>query len=237
MTEQVAIDQLVNEIRNIYVPESDQTEKRIEQFLKKRLKNLPESDSLTVLKRLIAEFGTTHHNRTDDLILDHSVITRIYSLLLGKDVSKANLSSAELLQRLTESLNTIFNTLNELIRIINTTLFEKCLGKPGIQTIIESNPESLESYLGQIKTAFLTVQRAFEKTAEIKVGEILREIDPDKISGSGGGWLKIAPLKKAENYEIFEDKYRKIKNWFESDKFIEDFRREFENNCQHLLKY
>lgn len=236
MTDPIPIDPLANEIRNVYVSDSNHAEKHIEHFLKERLKNLSDSESLTVLTKLIAEFGSTAPSGIDDLILDDSVMPRIYSLLLGKDVSRANLSSAELLQRLAESLNTIFNTLNELIRIINITLFEKCLGKPGIQTIIESNPESLESYLGQIKTAFLTVQRTFEKTAEIKIGQILRDLDPDQISDTPGGWLKIAAFKKAENYEIFEDKYRKIKNWFESDKFIEDFRREFENSCQNLLK-
>lgn len=236
MTDQIAIDQLVNEIRDIYVPESDQTEKRIEQFLKKRLKNLSESQSLSVLNKLIAEFDNTYHDRKDNFILDDRVMPRIYSLLLGKDVSQSNLSSTELLQRLTESLNTIFKTLNELIRIMNITLYEKCQGNPGIQTIIESNPESLESYLGQIKTAFKTVQTAFEKAAEVKIDKILKELDPEQISDTQGGWLKIAPLKKAESYRIYEDKYRKVRNWFKSDKFIEDFRREFENSCQNLLK-
>lgn len=236
MTDQIAIDQLVNEIRDIYVPDSDQAEKRIEQFLKRRLKNLSEPQSLSVLKKLIAEFGSTCHNGTDSIIFDDRVMPRIYSLLLGKDVSQSSLSSTELLQRLTESLNTIFKTLNELTRIMNITLYEKCLGKPGIQTIIESNPESLESYLGQIKTAFLTIQRAFEKAAEVKINQILRELDPDQISDAPGAWLKITPLKKAKSYEIYEDKYREIKNWFESDKFIEDFRRAFEHSCQNLLK-
>ncbi len=236
MTDQTTIDQLVNEIRDIYVPDSDQTEKRIEQFLKKRLNNLSETQSLSVLKKLIAEFDSTYHDRTDNFTFDDNVIPRIYKLLLGKDVSQSNLSSTELLQRLTESLNTIFGTLNELIRIMNITLYEKCQGKPGIQTIIESNPESLESYLGQIKTAFKTLQAAFEKAAEVKIDEILKELDPEQISDTQGDWLKIAPLKKAKSYEIYEDKYRKVKNWFKSDKFIEDFRREFENSCQNLLK-
>jgi hypothetical protein len=236
MTDQTTIDQLVNEIRDIYVPDSDQTEKRIERFLNKRLENLPESQRLSVLKKLIAEFDNTYHDRADNFIFDDRVMLRIYELLLGKDVSQSNLSSTELLQRLTESLNTIFGILNELIRIMNVTLYEKCQGKPGIQTIIESNPESLESYLGQIKTAFKTLQAAFEKADESKIKEILEELDPEQISDTQDDWLKIAPLKKAKSYEIYEDKYRKVKNWFKSDQFIEDFRREFENSCQNLLK-
>ena len=119
---------------------------------------------------------------------------------------------------------------------MNITLYERCQGKPGIQTIIESNPESLESYLGQIKTAFKTLQAAFEEAAEAQIEEILNELDPEQISDTPGSWLKITPLKKAESFEIYEDKYRKVKNWFKSDKFVEDFRREFENSCQNLLK-
>lgn len=236
MTDHIAMDQLVNEIRDLYVPDSDQTEKHIEQFLEKRLENLSESQRLWVLKKMIAQFDSTYHDRTDNFTFDDNVIPLIYKLLLGKDVSQSNLSSTELLQRLTESLNTIFRTLNELIRIMNITLYDKCQGKPGIQTIIESNPESLESYLGQIKTVFKTVQAAFEKAAEVRIDKILTELDPEQFSDTTGGWLKITPLKKAESYDIYKDKYREIRNWFKSDKFIKDFRREFENSCQNLLK-
>ena len=102
MTDPIPIDPLANEIRNVYVSDSNHAEKHIEHFLKERLKNLSDSESLTVLTKLIAEFGSTPPSGIDDLILDDSVMPRIYSLLLGKDVSRANLSSAELLQRLTE---------------------------------------------------------------------------------------------------------------------------------------
>jgi len=76
--------------------------------------------------------------------------------------------------------------------------------------------------------------RAFEKTVRIKVVQILQAIDPDQISAERDGWLNIPPFQKAEYYEIFEEKHREIKKWFESDKFMEDFRREFEKNCQNL---
>ena len=119
---------------------------------------------------------------------------------------------------------------------MNITLYDKCQGRPGIQTIIESNPESLENYLGQIKTTFKTVQTAFERSAEVSIDKILNELDPEQISDTQGGWLKIAPLKKAECYEIYKGRHQNVKNWFKSGKFIEDFRREFENSCQNLLK-
>ena len=118
--------------------------------------------------------------------------------------------------------------------MINQTLFGEGLGKQGTRTIIGYNPESLEGHLGQINKAFSMAIMAFEKTVKIKVEQILQAIDPDQISSERNGWLKIPSFQKAEHYEIFKEKYIEIKKWFESDKFMEDFRREFEKNCQIL---
>ena len=234
MSDRIAITQLADEIRGVYILDGNQVEKRIEHFLKEKLKNHSDSEGLTILKKLISEFGNTPHSCAEDLILEDSIMSQICSLLLGKDVSRINLSSTELLQRLTECLNTIFDSLDQLIKVINKTLFGEGLGKQGTRTIIGYNPESLEGHLGQINKAFSIAMRAFEKTVKIKVEQILQAIDPDQISSERDGWLKIPPFQKAEYYEIFEEKHIEIKKWFESDKFMEDFRREFEKNCQIL---
>jgi hypothetical protein len=234
MTHQIDIVQLADDIRSVYVLDDHQVEKRIEQFLKERLENLSDSEGLTILKKLISEFGHTPYSCIDDLILEDGIMSQICSLLLGKDVSRTNLSPTELLQRLTECLNTIFDSLDQLIKVINNTLFGEGLGKQGTRTIIGYSPESLESHLGQINKAFSIAMRAFEKTVRIKVEQILQVMDPDQISAERKGWFKIPPFQKAEHYEIFEENHRKIKKWFESEKFMEDFRREFEKNCQIL---
>jgi hypothetical protein len=234
MTDQTDIVQLADEIRSVYVLDGNQVEQRIEQFLKERLKNLSDSESLTILDELISKFGSTPHTCAEDLIMGNGIMSQICSLLLGKDVSRINLSPTEFLKRLTEGLNTIFDSLDQLIKVINKTLFGDSLGKQGTRTIVGYNPESLEGHLGQINKAFSIAMRAFEKTVRIKVEQILQAIDPDQISAEKDGWLKIPPFQKAEYYEIFEEKHREIKKWFESDKFMEDFRREFEKNCQIL---
>ena len=91
-----------------------------------------------------------------------------------------------------------------------------------------------QKHLGQIQKAFLTTQQAFKNAAHARVREILDELDPGKISASGGGGLKFGPLRKAECFEIYESKFRSCKKWFESGRFMEDFLREFEKNCQKL---
>lgn len=234
ITDQIDIIQLANEIRSVYVLDANQTGNSIEHFLKERLKNLSDSECLAILKKLISEFWDTPHSCIEDLILEDNTMSRIFSLLLGKDVSQTNLSSTELLQRLTECLNTIFDSLDQLIKVINKTLFGEALGKKGTRTIIGYNPESLEGHLGQINKAFAIAMRAFERTVRIKVEQILQTIDPDQISAEMDGLIKIAPFKKARCYDIFEEKHVEIKNWFKSEKFMEDFHREFEKNCRIL---
>jgi PAS domain-containing protein len=237
MSDPIPIDRLANEIRNIYISDKNQSEKQIEKFLTNRFKELSGPESLDVLNKLIDEFDNRHPIR-----IDNSIIPRTFSFLLGRDVSRTDLSSTELIERLAESLKTIFDSLNQLIGVINMTLTGETFGDQTIRQVIgfhlegEEQTKSLESYLGQINEAFLTVQRSFKKTAQIKVGQILEEIDPDRISAQGGGGLKIGPLRKAEYYEIYEEKFRRIKKWFESGRFMEEFLREFEKNCQNLME-
>jgi hypothetical protein len=242
MSDPIPIDRLANEIRNIYISDKDQSEKEIEKFLTRRFKDLSGPESVSVLNKLIAEFDTKRQNGIDSLCIDDRIMSRIFSFLLGRDVPRTDLSSTELMERLAESLKTIFDSLNQLIDVINMTLTGETCGDQTIRQVIgfhlegEGQGKSLESYIGQINKAFLTVQRSFKKTAQIKVSQILEEIDPDRISAQAGGGLKIGPLRKAEYYEIYEEKFRKIKKWFKSGRFMEEFLREFEKNCQNLME-
>ena len=233
---------MANEIRNIYISDKNQSEKQIERFLNKKFKELSGPESVTALNKLIAEFDSRHQKEIDNFIIDNRIMSPIFSFLLGRDVPATDLSSTELMERLAESLNTIFDSLNQLIGVINTTLTGETSGEQTIRQVIgfhlegEGQGKSLESYIGQINKAFLTVQRSFKKTAQIKLGQILQEIDPDRISDQAGGGLKIGPLRKAEYYEIYEEKHRKIKKWFESGRFMEEFLQEFEKHCQNLME-
>jgi len=239
MSDIIPIGQLANEIREVYLSDRDRAEKRIEQFLQNRFKNVSGAESIHVIEKLIAEFDCPFLIKTDNFNIDDSVMTQIFSLLLGRDISCADLSSTKLIQRLAESLKTIFDSLNQLISVINMTFTGESSGEETIRQVIgwqleeEGQTNSLESYLAQINEAFLTAQRSFKKTVKIIVAQILDEIDPDQISAQEGGGLKIGPFRKAEYYVIYEHKFRKIKKWFESGRFMDDFLREFEKNCQN----
>lgn len=169
---------------------------------------------------------------------DEEVLTRVCSLLLGRRVSMDDLSSNELLEKLAESLNTIFNTLNQLISVINMSFTGEGSPEQTIRQVIgfrlegEGQGRSLESYLDQISNAFLTAQQSFKEAAYAKVKQVLAVLDPDQVAAEVGKGLKFGPMKKAEMFEIYEERYGKIQKWFSSGRFMEDFLREFEKNCQ-----
>jgi len=240
MGEQNSTGQLAKEIRHIYQSDIFRAEALIEAHLEKKLTALTPGGRLELLAKLKDEFNGDITDDSGSTEMEEDVLSKVSSLLLGRDISQADLSSAEILDSLAESLNTIFNTLNQLVGVINLTLFAENSGDETIRYVIGSQLEggsrtkSLENYLGQIQKAFLTTQQAFKNAAHARVREILDELDPGKISASGGGGLKFGPLRKAECFEIYESKFRSCKKWFESGRFMEDFLREFEKNCQKL---
>jgi hypothetical protein len=225
----------------VFAAEGSHSEGSIEAFVSEKLGGLPPSERLAALEKLTERFAGGLRGETAGLgTPDDQVRSRVFSLLLGKKVSRADLSSTELLERLADSLNTVFDSLNQLVGVINTTLTGQGTGEQTIRQVIGGHVEgaeqakSLESYLGQIKKAFLVAQEAFKKAARAKVNQMLDELDPEAISEGGGGRLKFGPLRKAELFDVYEERFGNVKTWFVSGRFMEEFLREFEKNAQRL---
>ncbi len=241
MDGQPELGQLAKQIREIHASDRLQADDRIEEFLESSLMGVPRDEKMKIVGELASQFEATRALPAEDVIVDQEVLTRIFSFLLGKKVSQADLSSAELLQRLADSLNTIFDMLNQLVGVINMTFLGQREGIETIRQMIgfhlegEDQARSLESYLGQINKAFLTAQQAFKIAAEKKVKEILVELDPERIAPSPGGGFKFGRLRKPGRFELYAEKYKAFKNWFDSGRFMEELLREFENNCQKLF--
>ncbi|MFO7713035.1 hypothetical protein [Desulfosarcina sp.] len=209
----------------------------VEAYLDEQMAGLDLSARIDVLQSVIDRLGGPGRPSPSDET-DDEVLTRVCSLLLGRRVSMDDLSSSELLEKLAESLNTIFNTLNQLISVINMTFTGEGSPEQTIRQVIgfrlegEGQGSSLETYLGQINNAFLTSHQAFKEAAYTKVRQVLSVLDPEQVALEVGKGLKFGPMKKAEMFEIYELRYRKIQKWFSSGRFMEDFLREFEKNCQ-----
>jgi hypothetical protein len=201
------------------------------------LRSFSAEEKITSLEKLVGEFNGSTSTAVFDSAAEE-VLTKIFSLVLGGRISEVDLSSQELLPRLAESLNTIFDTLNQIVGLINSTFDSQSKGDETIRMAIgahlegEDQLKSLESYLGQINKAFLVTQDSFKDATKKIMAVILRELDPDRISKSTESGLKFGPLRKAEFFEIYENKYKICRKWFESGRFMADFLREFEKNCQ-----
>lgn len=241
MASQLDMGFLSNKIRQIHSSDPSLAEDRIEKFLEDSFPDFSHDQKIKYLEELIGEFKENISSSHNEENIDPEVLTRIFSFLLGKKVSLDDLQSTEHLQRLADSLNTIFDMLNRLIGVINMTFLGQHDGVETIRQVIgfhlegENHSRSLESYLGQINEAFLISQKAFKIAAEKKVHEILKELDPENISESLDSGFMFGKSKKAKSFDLYTYKYNTIKEWFDSGRFMEEFLREFENNCQRFF--
>ncbi|OIP34741.1 MAG: hypothetical protein AUK27_06660 [Deltaproteobacteria bacterium CG2_30_66_27] len=168
--------------------------------------------------------------------------TRLAALLLGDRVDVAKLPPGELSEKLAASLNTVFDSLNAIVGGINTTLLGKKEELETIRFIIGSDlggkkaSGSLQEYLDRIQEAFAVAHRAFQEAAEKKTGELLDELSPENISSKAEGGLKFGPMRKAELWDIYEERFRTVKKALESGRLRESLLREFERSCQKMYK-
>ena len=238
MDDSLSKDILAREIRRIYGSDPERAESAIETFLNDRLAALPDNGKASFLTSLASRFAPQPPDTATESGTEEAVFNAIVSLLLGREISNQNLSAPEIMERLSDSLNTIFGSLNRLVQNINATLLGANPDDQTIRHVIGSQLEgqeqqvSLEKYLGRIDKAFFISHQAFKQAAHTLVLKMLREMDPEKIAAEAGQGLKFGPLKKAEYYGIYENKFSTLKKWFESGRFMEDLLREFENNCR-----
>lgn len=237
MAGETMINRISSGLAAQFEADGDVSAESVEAFLKEQMAGLDSHSRITALQSVVKRLGNTcRPSMTGET--DEEVLTRVCSLLLGRKVSMDDLSSSELLEKLAESLNTIFNTLNQLISVINMTFTGEGSPEQTIRQVIgfrlegEGQGNSLETYLDQISNAFLTSQQSFKEAAYAKVKQVLSVLDPEQVAAEVGKGLKFGPMKKAEMFEIYEERYGKIQKWFSSGRFMEDFLREFEKNCQ-----
>jgi len=238
MFDEELIARISSELGDRFGSDGDISPETVEAYLIKQMAHWDYPQRIVALKNIIAGLGGANSCAPSPPESDDEVLTRICSLLLGRKVSMDDLSSSELLEKLAESLNTIFNTLNQLISVINMTFTGEGSQEQTIRQVIgfrlegEGQGSSLETYLGQISNAFLTSQQSFKEAAYAKVKQVLSVLNPEQLAAETGKGLKFGPLKKAEMFDIYAQRYEKIHKWFSSGRFMEDFLREFEKNCQ-----
>lgn len=167
---------------------------------------------------------------------------RLVSLMLGKKMAVNDLSPSELSEKLAAALNTVFDTLNQIVEMIQVNLLGKRTGLETIRQIIGSQigsgteDNSLQNYLDQIREAFLIAHKASKMASLAVFEELVAELDPEKIAASGEGRLKFGPLRKAEFFDMYRQKWAICQGWIQSGRVTQEFLKEFEKACQKVYK-
>ena len=244
MNNQASMSLLAAEIRQIYRTNSRRPERHILGRLERDLAGHSLPEKISVIQELIdllseeeavaAESAT----KVQTLSFDEEAFSVLVSLLLGKNIDDIEGSPQEILERLADSLNMIFDSLNELIRAINTTFAGDVSGDKTIRLVVSSNMEGadgtmqLKSYLDQVKDAFSVMYDGFKEAANTKMREVLDEINPEAIANLHEHSRKVGPFRKAELFELYEEKFKTLDNWLEKGFYTEALLREFEKISQ-----
>ena len=232
---------LAGEIREIYRSDPAGAEGLVESYVGGQLGGRSLTERLKLLEDLTGRFNAgVSHFSVDSRHAEE--LSQLLTHFLGKSFSLSDLSSAEFLQKLAQSLNTVFDSINSIVSGIRSMLLGQNSEIETIRLIIGSHlqgkrpAESLESYCGQIRETFSLAHRAFQEAASAKLREVLAELDPASIEREGAAGLKFGPLRKAEFFEAYKERYTKCKEWFESGRFNNDLLREFERICQERYR-
>lgn len=230
---------LEDELRAIYAEDPAHARPRMEALLATRLAHLAPGERLGALETLEGRFRSWGKGQAGLGVLSRS---EIIGALLGKDLDVDSIEPGELVARLSDALGSVFKALNEIVGAIHGELGAAPGGNETIRGIVGAAVQGLEGaptveeYIGAIKKAFLAAAGASREAAKALAGFIMAELDPAAMDAAKGG-LAIGPLKKAQAFEAYEDAYARVRRWFESDRFMLDFQRQFEKNCLRFLEH
>jgi hypothetical protein len=235
------IEQLALEVRQMYEQDNAGARIAIEDYLNRQLAGLDYTAKKQFISLLEEAFPPLPEPEvTPENKLLQEYLLRFCSLILGKTLSPAELSSPETMERLSRSFNTIFDSLNQLVHSIRMTLFLEDQLDETIRHVIGSslNNEgpsiSLEHYLGEIKSAFFLSHQAFRSAAGKMIDRILQELDPEQLARADNGGFMLSAMRKAHSFDRYKQVFENCKLWHDSGHSMEDFLKEFEKECQTL---
>ena len=230
---------LREKLLQMYRADPERAEANIEAYLQNRLAHLSSGEKIQALKDLCQDFPSSLVQKKDQEKMPSSSdpLGHISRLLLGRHSHEIDLSSPESLQLLSQALNTLLETLNDLIQTMHIHLHEHTSPTATIRTVIASQiqegeqPQSLSAYLNQIKEAFLIAHISFEQSCMTQVQKILQTLSPDSIETKHKSGLRFGALKKADLFDQYKHEHEVLRTWFDSGRCREDLLREFEKTC------
>lgn len=232
------MDGLEERIRELAVQERVNLEESVEALLLREFGSLPYGERLRRVEELAGHFAPCMLEERKEAHVDTGEAARFLSLLLGKKLSAEGLSADEMTQKFVEAFTTIFDTLNRINTVIQTSLLGQGTELETIRQVIGAQIEKVEGtssvkeYLDKIQEAFLVAHRSFQQAAGNVVTEMLRELDPEAIEASLKPGFRFGPMRKAELFDRYSEKHEMLTRWIESGHFNQRLLREFEKLCQ-----
>jgi hypothetical protein len=232
---------LAGEVRKLYRSDPDRAKERIEGFLARELGHLDQEEQLSWLGTIREAVAGALDRPRKQSVEDPEVLDRLLQLLLGERFSAKEMSSPEVLEQLSSSLNRLFDTLNELTQTVEQNLKGRAEASATIRTVIASEmsgtgrSQTLPEHLDQIKEAFLIAHQGFQESGAEIMRQVLAALSPEKLASKAGGGLKFGALKKAELFELYKEQFENVTMWFETGRFRDHLLREFEKSCRRLF--
>jgi len=236
-------EELAARVKELFRSSPDHPREMIETFLSGELKGHDRETRLEMLQRIRSTLARETSVQSPPCPEDPAILNRLAPLLLGNRLSKEDLCSSEVLEQLSASLNTLFDTLNELIHTVEENLQGRADESATIRTVIASEVSGtaktrpLHEHLSQIKEAFLVAHTSFQESSTALMQEVLQALSPQALERKSGGGLKFGALKRADLYEIYKNEYENIRIWFETGRFRDRLLHEFEKSCQQKYKH
>ncbi len=233
------LQRLSQDIREIHRTHGAESATHVEEYLESALSRYSAAERDLILEGLAQLFrpGPPTEAASDS---SPEAFSRLITMLLGKDILQRGLTQDEMIEQLASALNTVFDSVNNLVSAMNTTLMGGQAGDETIRVVISASMDkdkglqALERFLDQIGDFFAIALEAFKRAAETRVDDLLNELDPESLASDDDMGMKFGPMRKAYLYDCFVEKYNTLRQWQRSGVLARAFLKEFENNCQNL---
>jgi hypothetical protein len=240
MSETVLAAKLTRGIRTLAAL-ADDPAADIERYLEAELRPLPPVERLRQLQGIAGELGMSPGAAPEAAVAGPE-IGAVVRRILGKEAETEHLAPDEAAEKLAACLDTVFETLNDIVFTINVTLLGRSPELETIRKVIgtglhgEAGYEGIKEYLDRIRKAFLVAHQSFQDAADAVLKEMLEELAPDPRAEERISPLKFGPLRKAELFDQYAEKRRRCMAWLDGGQHRERFLREFEKRCQHRFE-
>jgi hypothetical protein len=229
---------LIHEIIIIYSSDPVNFEKRIEDYLMTVLDQDDLDTRISRLNELFKHFESKADSESNTAKSERENISKLINLLLNNAVSRDEITD-EVIQKLTDGLNSIFNSLNSLVKDIDCSLYGSEIvgmtirGRIGSLIEGEENASIIESYLDRINESFFIAYDSFYAASRSIFEEILDEME-EALTTAKKQKRFLPSMTMSKQIDILIQRLSKYRNFLDENSdpsFKSVLYKRFEKEC------